>query len=388
MSDPRAYLTSASNALADKLCPGRHLAQRGLPEPPRRDAEAGELVHLAFKTGEGYESLSPHMLKTLTRAREIEGMVAGQWLVSGGVMQRAHREIRLWARKRGEAIHSGQIDALWLKDEMKHALVEDLKSLFGDVEDVEINEQLRDYAALVYENYGVESVTVFVNQPNIRWNPQDQKLVTYHEDDLRRAHKEMLARVKASNHVQARRVPGYEQCKFCRACGTDRCPESQEMAFAAGDVKPKGVEFMDRIQRGKFIEQIKTSEKIIENALTDIKRRLTADPNFAAGWGVSDSKDVRSIEDVIGAGSVLKEAFGEDVPSAELADRLAKCCNLKIGELERLHEKLSGLTGKEAKSQFDMLFGHLVRRKSRAGSLVKVKESEPEPIEDEDEIPF
>ena len=48
----RRGATSASNAHADALCPGRHLAQRGLAEPAERaDAAHGRSIHEALRTG-------------------------------------------------------------------------------------------------------------------------------------------------------------------------------------------------------------------------------------------------------------------------------------------------------------------------------------------------
>jgi hypothetical protein len=50
---PRGEWTSASNALADRLCRGRHLAQRDLPELPGSDeSESGIVIH-ALWTGTG-----------------------------------------------------------------------------------------------------------------------------------------------------------------------------------------------------------------------------------------------------------------------------------------------------------------------------------------------
>src|SRR5271169_6136770 len=52
MSEPtfiRGEWTSASAAAADALCPGRHQAQRNLPQGESDDASHGRAIHLALQ---------------------------------------------------------------------------------------------------------------------------------------------------------------------------------------------------------------------------------------------------------------------------------------------------------------------------------------------------
>ena len=52
MTEPpfqRGLWTSASNALSDSLCPGRHQAQRNLPPSESDDASHGRAIHLALQ---------------------------------------------------------------------------------------------------------------------------------------------------------------------------------------------------------------------------------------------------------------------------------------------------------------------------------------------------
>ena len=209
MTDERRGHTSASNAAADRLCPGRHLAQRGLAEKESAEASQGALIHSVF-AGEKPESvLDSESAKTLRRAKEIESIILGNWLCGIDVKAPAecHREKRMWDYVE---THSGQADAFWIVDAEngKHALLEDLKSLYGDHDDADENEQLRDLAALIYCNYGVQSVTAYINQPNVAWRIEDVKLVRYSEKDLMRAYREMCERVLKSNLPTSPRIPG------------------------------------------------------------------------------------------------------------------------------------------------------------------------------------
>lgn len=383
-TDVRLGLTSASNAAADAACPGRNLAQRGLSNYESRDASLGSGLHKAFETGDT-SGFGPMHRKTLERGRYLEGIVWTAWIrkcgiARGGTVEAAPanmREERLWLTIRGQKMHSGAIDALWFDgDDRKHALVEDLKSLFGDVDDAESNLQLRDYAALVWHNYGCETVSVFINQPNVRWKESDQKLITYKMEDLQQALSEMTQRVLASNDPDSPRIPGRKQCQFCLACGTSRCPESLQVVKDFTANWNQVWLYWTPAERGEFIEKLKLAESLADNALKEAKSNIAKDPEWAKGWSISAPQQVRKIEDVQRAAQILVDAFGQDEPKKREAifESIAKACKVSLGDLEEIHSKLtSAESSGDKKDEFNLLFGELITRTERAGSLKKVK---------------
>ena len=198
--DPRRGLTSASSAEADFLCPGRWYAQRGLPDESGEYAATGTRIHAAM---EGKViSLSDDEAETMDRAREIEFRTVQRWLdTDSDTVPAPVRERRLWTYDSSlQPLHSGQIDAYWIEAE-RRGLIEEIKSLFGDIAEAPSNLQLRDQAALLWEQEGVTEVTVFVNQPRITGKPV---LVTYNQEELAQAHREMLARIQRSQTPDAR----------------------------------------------------------------------------------------------------------------------------------------------------------------------------------------
>lgn len=391
--DVRNGLTSASNAEADLLCPGRHLAQRGLVSADSKDAASGTLVHAAFAGALEANNLSGPQRKTVQRGKEIEHLLVSEWFVKQGVtsdslrldpnkgqwheeiQKRAHRELRLWAYLNGQKIHSGGIDALWLAGNMKYALIEDLKSLFGDIEDAASNQQLRDYAALVYLNYGCEQVSVFINQPNVRWKLEDQKLITYEAADLERAAKEMKERVLASQKLDAPRIPGKKQCNFCLAAGTSRCPESLAAIKAFHRDEEElggGWEYWEPKERGNYIAICKEVESLAEKALKLAKEEIKKDGGWAVGWKVTDDQTVRSVESAGEAVAALTEAF--DDSASDIRHDIAASCKLSITDLEAIHAKYSKAeTPEDRRAEFKVLFGHLIKTSTRSGSLKEVK---------------
>lgn len=219
LTDPRQGWTSASNAQADALCPGRHLAQKGLPEEESTASAFGDATHEAWAGGSSDLTLTQERL--LERAEEREKQVLAEYQVEPNQVD---REIRLWAMFNGLK-HSGQCDRLYLDSKRKLAVISDLKSLRGTVPESSQNLQLRDLAVLVWLNCEADTVLVFINQPLIGGSQQVTKYTT---EQLAQSWSYMRNRITNSNNPESKRVAGEVQCKFCRARGT--CPEALEWA--------------------------------------------------------------------------------------------------------------------------------------------------------------
>lgn len=370
-TDERRGHTSASNAAADRLCPGRHLANKGIEETESAEASQGTLIHAVFAGEKAELILDPMSAKTLRRAIEIESIILGNWICGIDVKAPAecHREKRLWNYVE---THSGQADAFWLVDAEngKHALLEDLKSLYGDHDDADENEQLRDLAALIYCNYGVQSVTAFINQPNVAWKVEDVKLVRYSEKDLMRAYREMNERVLASNDPNAKRIPGLKQCKFCKAAGTSRCPESQKALVTLGTAQ-FDIETASPAERGDWFDKLQMISKIAEKSIAELKDGIRKNGNgWAEGWGLGRAKKTREIQpDKIPLIGATLAAHFDSFNTAELA----RCCKISVPKLQELHAKLSELKGKQAFDHFEQLFSELIETAEQQAPVQKLK---------------
>jgi hypothetical protein len=381
--DPRLGFTSASNAEADLLCPGRHLAQRGLAGYKTRESNAGTLVHAAFAGTLDPASLNPMQYRTVMRGKEIEAHVAIQWfrnrwqpdITKHDVEKRAHRELRLWAYRNGQRFHSGGVDALWLASDMKYALIEDLKSLFGDITEASRNEQLRDYAALVALNYGCSEVSVFINQPNVRWQFGDQEICTYKFDELEQSIGEMSDRVLASNDLQSPRYPGKKQCNFCLASGTSRCPESLKEIETFSKGYQESWPFWSPERRGDFVRLSMLTGALSKQVLEVAKAEILKDPKWAEGWKVTAESQVRSFEDVTGVFNVFQDLFSDHPDKlAEITEKMRQACGINFSDVQAIHRQYTEAeTEAERDAEFKVLFGHLITTSTRAGSLKEVK---------------
>lgn len=225
--DEREGKTSASNAEADYLCPGRHLAQRGLPDlRGRRDADHGARIHGAVN---GQVELSKSSeIDTAETIQAIEAAILSHFVEKHGpITQGPIREKRLWLRsheegKRMEKIHSGQPDVFYIAGGA--FLVLDYKSLAGDVAASPRNLQLRDYCVLIAATYGCTIGQAAVIQPFVTHTPE---VVEYSPAALAEAESRTRGRVSASNVPNAKRNAGYKQCLWCRAWET--CPEAAKV---------------------------------------------------------------------------------------------------------------------------------------------------------------
>lgn len=360
-TDERQGWTSASNAEADSLCAGRHLAQKGLVEDTSAAAVFGNKVHLGF-AGEAVD-LNITQERLLERAEEREKKVLARF--PNNTFE-VHNEIREWAEQRGWK-HSGQADKLFLDAKMKLALIEDLKSLRGVVADSPENMQLRDLAVLAWLNYGVEEVVVFINQPMAG---EHQKITRYDQSTLAQAWSYMKLRITNSNDPNSKRTAGEIQCNFCRARGI--CPESLAwekrntvLLMKRGEL---AAEMVARIAPEK-VADIWLKSKTITSILEAVKDRLLSMPDDdLEKLGISRRK------------GFFRETINDN---KELAARLKKLglkqadimAHMKMtkGNLEELVRQASCKKGKELDILMDEVLSGIVDREQTADGLERLK---------------
>src|SRR4029077_12382706 len=79
------------------------------------------------------------------------------------------REQRLWLHDGLDPVMSGQYDVAYGKRAVEEALLLDAKTLYGEVDPAEYNDQLRELVALFYYNHRtVEKIRVAILAPKLR----------------------------------------------------------------------------------------------------------------------------------------------------------------------------------------------------------------------------
>ena len=233
-TNERGDLPSASNAARYASCPGSHRACIGLPDTTSEDAARGDRIH-AWLEGMANGTIPPPL------ADPEERDVAERCLRQSGELIREHVgvecerlvEKRLWDSFR---TWSGKADLVVI-DLDGRAIVIDFKTGRGDVETAEGNLQLRALAVLVADlpKTSIDSVTVAIVQP-LAGPPS---VCMYGRASLDLAFLEIYEIMAKANATNQPRNPG-PWCQYCRAAGTDRCPESKDnlVTIAATQANP------------------------------------------------------------------------------------------------------------------------------------------------------
>jgi hypothetical protein len=251
--------TSASNALADKLCPGRHLAQRAILDPTDRVSPDQKILKALKNSGD------PMVMKSLTAdermvfdgCRQIEKAITGPYFGDGPFKAgeyRVFRQERLWlpnSGKPGFLAHWGEPNVVFRFGQK--AMVAKYKVLPGDVTGPADDAELLDLAILVAGRYEpLAMVATVVIQPLVTLTPEIKE---YALSDLEAAYKAMVARITASNHPNAVRTPGEVQCKSCKAVGVCR----ENAAWRAAQAPPPQPEI--QLTAGKPPQKRKQNEQ-------------------------------------------------------------------------------------------------------------------------------
>jgi hypothetical protein len=205
----------ASSAQRYALCPGSYKAEDGLPDKPSQDAERGTAVHsvladlIQLKVGPVQPvEIVDTAIAMFDKFQQLVAEHGGKYTV-----RMCEERVNGWD-------WSGQPDAVV---EMADGTVWiiDWKSGWGEVDDACENAQLRVYVMLVSQLLDGDPYYAAIIQPQGK-----PTVVKYEREAMPAVLAEMEAIKQGVVLTPDLRVPGPAQCKYCKAFGTDRCPES------------------------------------------------------------------------------------------------------------------------------------------------------------------
>jgi hypothetical protein len=369
----RLDLSSASWAYRRRRCTGSEnligeLRVRGLLKEiaPTRDALSGTAVHTAWSGA--ITELSPAQEKTLIELKRLEAMVLADWSGAEPFILLG-REERLWLRNGIEPVHSGQYDCAYLSRDYTRALVLDAKTLYGELQPAEHNDQLRELVALFRFNYpGIKHYTVAILAPN---RPERISIATYDQLEAELALRLLRLSLLESADPGAPRTPG-DHCGHCPA--RLQCEEARQLIGHSYSLKA-------RIEAGEFVlplgekgarilEEIKTAKTVLADLEEAYKSELKTDPDCLPGWQLSNGRKLRSIPEVekaLAAWSNQRYAMSD----------FLSCTDIVIGRLEEKLALSTGKAGKALANHFNDIFGPLVLTKQSEPSIVRSRKSLP-----------
>lgn len=361
MNDERKGCTSASNAQADLLCPGRHLAQQGCPDNDSEDAIFGREIHAALAAGDG-SKLTPEQFDIFEACQKIEAKKVGEFF--GESKPTVIREQRFWWRcKEPKMEHSGQPDVLYRTG--TRALILEYKTLPGELPDSPSNLQLRDQVVLVYGNVPLLSeIGVAIIQPLVTSEPE---LCLYEKHHIQQAEAEMFARVAASNRADSQRIPGDVQCKYCKAkglCGpyqkwaSSMLPEMSILDVPVASWTPE--------QRALFCDRRAVAQKWLDECVEAMKTCLQADPASIPGYSLAPGKVRETIIDP-------QAVFDRFAAVGGKLDNFMRTIAVGKTKLKTELSVVTGQKGKALEETLKKLTQGLVNSKQDAPTLVKIK---------------
>ncbi len=366
--DPRRGWTSASNAQADSLCPGRHMAQKTMgkdvPEERGEDADFGDQVHAAMCNGT--DPTDSKVLFIVERMREIDVDLLLLFFGEDAGKVRAIRERRLWTKfthKNWQLEHSGQIDVVYIH--AGKALIVEYKSLAGDLASSPTNLQLRDQVVLTRGNIMINQIGTAVNQPMVEGRP---KIAAYGKVEIDVAEDAMQKRVVVSNTPGQERNAGEEQCKFCTA--KLKCPEYAKFTAALtpqyhiGDVP---VQSWTPEMMLKFLKHRSIAEKWLKECHEFIKEEVRKNPALLPGWKLESGATRTKITDMAALWARLNEKGLSD-------DELIAAASIKMEHLEVLMRQATKAKGAALKKMVKQVLDGISTQKPDAPSLVREEE--------------
>lgn len=389
MKQERGAWTSASNAEADLRCPGRHVAQRAVPEikMPDRDRDSGQRIHavLALQGNdahkEAYAALTQEEKDTHDRCSDIEQRKVVEFFGKDAAnpAMKVIREQRFWVKirvpdvtnpKAGTMIeHSGQPDVVYRLG--LRGLVIDYKTLFGEHAGSSSNLQLRDLACLVRGNLLLNEVGTVLAQP---WAGMNPDICLYQRADLDRAASEMFERVRASNDPASVRAPGEVQCAFCRA--KKDCAQYQKwaggMVPAMLNVLEVPMEQWTPDQRAMAADRLKAAEDFLANLKAFLKDSLEKDPASVPGWTLAPGQMRATITDPQGVFDRFCKLADKLTLDQKVAGFMSAVAVAK-GKLKSAVGTATGLKGKSLQQAVDGLCEGLVEEKQTAPTLARME---------------
>jgi hypothetical protein len=369
----RLDLSSASSAYRRRRCTGsenliRELRERGLLKEiaPTKDALSGSVVHANWAGAQ--LPLDQSQEKTLLELKRLEAMVLTDWS-AGEPFTLLGREERLWLRSGIEPVHSGQYDVCYLSKDYRRALILDAKTLYGEIDAAQHNDQLRELVGLLRFNYpAIGHFSVAILTPN---QAERISIATYDQLEAELALRLLRLSLFESADPGAPRTPG-AHCEHCPA--RLQCEEARSLIGHPYSVKA-------RIDAGEFVlplgekgarllEEIKTAKTVLADLEEAYKAELKTDPDCLPGWQLSNGRKLRWIPEVEKA----LEAWSSH--RYAMSDFLS-CTDLVI---HRLEEKLTVSTGKVGKglaNHFNDIFGPLVVTRMSQPSIMRSRKALP-----------
>lgn len=337
-----------------EACPGAYYAEDGLPWQDSPWAAEGTLLHAAVSDESKWDGLTTEQRRVVAICRN-----AGRELLVEHVKgnnQFAHESYLQWTAARFKL--SGKLDFVAWDEEA--ALIIDWKFGRELVEVAPSNLQLRCYAVLMDINYPRERLVVAIVQPYAE--PERRlTLCGYNRKDLDQATSEIVEIAKRIENGRDNRVVG-PQCKYCKAAGTQRCPESLKNTESLVQIETAPMPVGDEL--ATLLDRVKAAEPVIDAIKQHAVAEIQAGRDVP-GWRIGKTQVIRTLPDAAMA--------WEQAQTVIPPDKFTEACKVSVTALQDVMAEHCGWPSKVAKDEFNRIMGPAIVAGERRGSLERVK---------------
>lgn len=351
---------SASNLYAARLCPGKPRMEKGLADSSSADSDRGTRLHQYFLTGKSYDDLNPQDRELMESADRYAEEFLQQFLEMNGMDQSEpfvkEHEVPL------HGIVPGHPDTIisWRGGDIVAVL--DLKSGWGVVDEAPDNDQLADYALLVYARKQFKVCGVAIVQPNAL-GPRLTSAV-YKWDQMVPLAMDIHAVKKATEVTDAPTIAGERQCGFCKAKAI--CQSYKDKFMGVQEYGERAISTLTNEELVRVKQAISFANKIESEVNDEMRKRISEDS--LPGWKLRNTGTNRIVRDPIGMWESFKATFHMMHPMDYDA-----CREIQWGKLEALIQKITGWKEKEAKRHIRELSAPYVEETEKAKAPVPEK---------------
>lgn len=353
--DERLDLPSASKIESYFLCPGKYLAEKGLPEESsNEDADRGTRIHdfLSNPLKIYEDALNSEEKEVAYMCAEQARQVIKDWNPNH-VPYSIEYEKRIWLKNaEGDKILSGKADALMIAED--RALIIDYKTgRNGSVESAR-NEQLRTLALILYgEVLHIKEIRVAIIQPLVSKTPE---VCDYNGDDVNESYIRLMGLLTNIEYRHSSRRSGERQCKYCKAKTT--CPEANQMMLI-----PEISKEVSAIQISDLLDRAAVAD-IMVNAIRAKAKEMAKSGVQIPNYQLKEGNEIRIIKNAQKAYECLKDNL--------TADEFRECCHVRVIDIsDRLSEKLD-LHGRNLRNKVAELLGDHMEIKKNSPSIKRI----------------
>src|SRR2546430_8019 len=360
---------SASNLHRRYLLPGSQAREEDLPDVPPQYREEGVLLprHMAgpdLPTAD----LTHDQIELLDQCRRMEDEFIDAVLKQhalGLEQPQDHRELELPFKRDNHPLFWNHIDRLLIYPKARIGVIIDYKSGWLQVPGADVNLQLRCYALVASEAFGLERVHAAILPARLAAPIQN---VLYEPMHMPKVRLQIERLWDACHRPDAPRLPNYQACQYCKGLQLGVCREARALALSVtqsgklADRPEVILAAMSASDRTKLFDAFALAEKL-RKTFTDAAKPLVArEPEYIPGWKLVPGGANETVTDQAGLRArLLDMGVTED-------QFLAICKPVKEMLTDLVRAKLQ-IPGKAPESAIAKLLDGLVDRTPKATSL-------------------